>query len=95
MSDYAAGIRMIRTHYLDASALVKLIADDVDEQPGREALTAYYWANTANVYSTSYSITEALSAFKSKYGRGRINQDTYKKIRAHIPQPHYRHESPD
>ena len=32
MMDYYA----IRVHYVDASALVKLIADDPDEEPGRE-----------------------------------------------------------
>ncbi|HEX2712066.1 MAG TPA: type II toxin-antitoxin system VapC family toxin [Candidatus Acidoferrales bacterium] len=69
---------MIRPLYLDASALVKLVADDVDELPGREAVRAYYWPHAANVYSTSYSITEALSAFKGKYVRGGIARDVYK-----------------
>jgi predicted nucleic acid-binding protein len=65
---------MIRVLYLDASALIKLVADDVDELPGRDAVRKYYWAHAAHVYSTSYSITEALSAFKLKYVRGRIGQ---------------------
>jgi predicted nucleic acid-binding protein len=68
----------IRASYLDASALVKLVADDVDELPGRDAVRAYYWPHAANVYATSYSIAEALSAFKLKYVRGRIVRDEYK-----------------
>ena len=68
----------IRCHYLDASALVKLVAEDEAERPGRQALRDYYWANTANVYSTSYSVTEALSAFKYKYVRKQISRDEYK-----------------
>jgi predicted nucleic acid-binding protein len=70
---------MIRVLYLDASALVKLVADDADELPGRDAVRKYYWAHIAHVYSTSYSITEALSAFKVKYVRGRIARDLYKR----------------
>ena len=69
---------LIRVLYLDSSALVKLVADDVDELPGRDAVRAYYWPHAAHVYSTSYSVTEALSAFKSKYVRGRIVRDVYK-----------------
>jgi predicted nucleic acid-binding protein len=68
----------IRAHYLDASALVKLIAEDDAERPGREALRNYYWANAANVYSTSHSITEALSAFKHKWVRKEISGAQYK-----------------
>jgi predicted nucleic acid-binding protein len=69
----------IRSHYLDASALVKLVADDEAERPGRQPLRDYYWANAANVYSTSHSVTEALSAFKHKYVRKKINREQYKK----------------
>jgi predicted nucleic acid-binding protein len=68
----------IRSHYLDASALVKLVADDEAERPGRQALRDYYWANAANVYSTSHSVTEALSAFKLKYRRKEISREQYK-----------------
>jgi predicted nucleic acid-binding protein len=69
---------LIRVLYLDASALVKLVADDEDELRGRDAVCAYYWSHSAHVYSTSYSITEALSAFKSKYVRRCIVRDKYK-----------------
>jgi predicted nucleic acid-binding protein len=58
---------------------VKLVAEDDAERPGRQALRDYYWANAAsNVYSTSYSVAEALSAFKHKYVRKQISRDEYK-----------------
>jgi predicted nucleic acid-binding protein len=66
-----------RPNYLDASALVKLVADDVDEEPGRTALRAYYWQNASSVYATSFSVAESLSAFKSKSLRGRISETEY------------------
>jgi predicted nucleic acid-binding protein len=67
----------VRCHYMDASALVKLIADDDSEKDGREALRDYYWKNTANMYATSHSVTEALSIFKGKYKRGIIQRHEY------------------
>jgi predicted nucleic acid-binding protein len=66
-----------RPNYFDASALVKLVADDVDEEPGRIALRRYYWSNTASVYATSFSVAESLSAFKTKFLRGRISESEY------------------
>jgi predicted nucleic acid-binding protein len=68
---------MIRCHYVDASALVKLIADDDAEKDGRAELREYYWKNTANMYATSHSVTEALSIIKGKYKRDKIDRDTY------------------
>ncbi len=68
-----------KPHYLDASALVKLVADDSDEGPGRDVLRNYYWRHTASVYATSYCITETFSAFKRKLERGRISQAQYLK----------------
>ena len=65
-----------KAHYFDASALVKLVANDEDEEPGRAELRDYYDAET-NHFATSYCVTEALSAFKSKFIRHRINQDEY------------------
>jgi hypothetical protein len=59
-------IKWCRAHYLDASALVKLVAEDADDEPGRAVLRSFYWENTANVYATSFSVAESLSAFKSK-----------------------------
>jgi len=66
-----------KTHYLDASALVKLVADDPDEEPGREALRKYYSENRDSVYATSYCVTETLSAFKIKFLKHRITEDQY------------------
>jgi len=66
-----------KAHYLDASALVKLVADDPDEEPGRDVLRKYYWQHTASVYATSYCITETFSAFKRKLLRRRITEDQY------------------
>jgi predicted nucleic acid-binding protein len=65
-----------KAHYLDASALVKLVADDAAEEPGRDALRKYYHSH-ASRYATSYSITEALSAFKRKFLHGEIDQAAY------------------
>jgi len=63
-------------HYLDASAMVKLVADDMDEEPGRATLREYYFAH--GMYrATSYCVAEALSAFKTKWLRGRITQSDY------------------
>jgi predicted nucleic acid-binding protein len=66
----------VRAHYFDASALVKLVADDSDEEPGREVLRKYY-RDHSNRYATSYCVTEALSAFKTKYLRKKITQSEY------------------
>ena len=66
----------VKVHYLDASALVKLVADDPDEEPGRDVLRQYYREHS-NRYATSYCVTEAFSAFKSKFRRGRITEDQY------------------
>jgi len=71
------GMYWCKAHYLDASALVKLIADDPDEEPGRDALRQYYWRHPASLYATSYCFTEALSAFKAKFLRGKITEAEY------------------
>ncbi len=68
----------VKNHYLDASALVKLVAEDADEEPGRAVLRQYYRSH-ALYYATSYCLAEALSAFKVKWLRGRITQDEYVK----------------
>ena len=68
----------VGAHYLDASALVKLVADDPDEEPGRDKLRAYYYSH-ANQYATSYCVTETLSAFKRKVLSKRINEAQYVK----------------
>ena len=66
----------VKVHYLDASALVKLVADDADEEPGRAVLRQYYFGH-AQHYATSYCLAEALSAFKVKWLRKMISQDDY------------------
>lgn len=63
-------------HYLDASALVKLVANDIDEEPGRGVLRQYVFGPVLR-RATSYCVAEALSAFKVKWLRGRISQDDY------------------
>lgn len=67
----------VKVHYLDASALVKLVADDPDDFPGRDALRNYYWMHTASMYATSYCIAETLSVFKRKQLRGTITKEEY------------------
>ena len=66
----------VKVHYLDASALVKLVADDPDEEPGRDVLRQYYREHSSR-YATSYCVTEAFSAFKLKFRRGKITEDQY------------------
>jgi predicted nucleic acid-binding protein len=68
--------------FYDASALVKLVADDEDEKPGQQLLRNDYSNHPASVYATSYCIEEALMAFKRKLDRGRINQAQYLKYLA-------------
>ena len=66
----------VKVSYLDASALVKLVADDPDEEPGRTAIREYYWQNTSHK-TTSLCVVEALSAFKLKFLRKKISRDEY------------------
>jgi predicted nucleic acid-binding protein len=66
-----------KAHYLDASALVKLVADDLDEEPGRDAVRKYYWGHIHSVYATPYCVTETFSAFKRKFVQRRITEDQY------------------
>jgi predicted nucleic acid-binding protein len=68
----------VKACYLDASALVKLVADDPDEEPGRNALRDFY-RNNPNLYATSYCVTEAFSVFKRKFLRKQISEDQYVK----------------
>jgi predicted nucleic acid-binding protein len=65
-----------RACYFDASALVKLVADDDDEKDGREGVRNLYW-NNANMYATSYCVTETLGVFKRKFNQKQIGQDEY------------------
>ncbi len=66
----------IKAHYFDASALVKLVADDPDDEPGRDVLRKYHQGHTSR-YTTSFCITEALGALKRKFQRSRISEVQY------------------
>ena len=66
----------VKVHYLDASVLVKLVADDPDEEPGRTAVRKYYESHTS-MTATSHCLSEALSVFKSKFLRSRISREDY------------------
>jgi predicted nucleic acid-binding protein len=63
-------------HYWDASALVKLVAPDADDAPGRATVRDYFFAHEHH-YSTSACIAEALSVLKRKWLRGLLSQDQY------------------
>jgi len=67
----------LKAHYLDASALVKLVAEDPDEEQGREVLRKYYWRHPSSMYTTSYCFAEALSALKAKWLRRKITEEQY------------------
>lgn len=66
----------VKAHYLDASVLVKIAADDADETPGRDVFRAYYFNNPL-MFTNSFCVAECLSAFKLKFLRGRIGRDDY------------------
>ena len=68
----------VKVCYLDASALVKLVADDRDEEPGRDAVREYYHTN-ANMKATPYCVAETLSVFKRKFLVKKISRDEYKR----------------
>jgi predicted nucleic acid-binding protein len=67
----------IKVHYFDASALVKLVADDIDEAPGRDVLRKYFWQHAHPGYTTSFCVAEAFGAFKLKFLRKKISQKQY------------------
>lgn len=58
--------------------MVKIVAGDVDEVPGQEVLRQYFFSHSMYC-ATSFCVGEALSAFKTKWLRGRISQDEYVK----------------
>ena len=69
----------VKMHYLDASALVKLVAEDPDDEPGRTAIRAYF-KNHTDFITTFYCLSEVFSVFKAKFFyRKKINQDQYVK----------------
>jgi predicted nucleic acid-binding protein len=69
-------VESARAHYLDASVLVKIVADDEDEAPGRAVFRSYYF-NHPSMYTTSLCVAECFSAFKLKFVRGKISRPEY------------------
>ncbi len=69
----------IKVHYFDASALVKLVADDADEEPGREVLRKYHHQHAHPGYTTSFCVSEAFGALKLKFLRKKISESQYLK----------------
>jgi predicted nucleic acid-binding protein len=67
----------IKALYFDASALVKLVADDADETPGRDALREYHRKQAHPGYTTSFCIAESFGAFKLKFLRKKITEAQY------------------
>jgi len=67
-------VETIRTHYLDASAIVKLL---VNEPPYSEQLQQYFRQHS-NFRTTSLCFAEALGVLKAKYFyRSEITQEKY------------------
>ena len=62
----------VRAHYLDASALVKLVVDEPDSRAVRD----FFQANT-NFHTTSLCLGEALGVLKGKWSRSEISSDAY------------------
>lgn len=67
-----SGTRWAKAHFLDASALVKLVV----EENGSESLRNYFNAN-ASFCTTPLCLGEALGALKGKWGRKEIEESAY------------------
>jgi len=66
-----------KAHYLDASAIIKLLIDIPEENIGREALRAYFYGN-ANFHMTSLCFAEALGVLKVKcFYHKKIKEEDY------------------
>lgn len=71
--------RSVKAHYLDASALIKLLIDIKEEEGGRESLRTYFNANTG-FHTTSLCFAEAFGVLKVKYFyKKEIRQEEYLK----------------
>jgi predicted nucleic acid-binding protein len=66
------GVEWAKAHYLDASALVKLVVDEGNCQP----LRTFFNSNTS-FCATSLCLSEALGVLKRKWSRKQINFDEY------------------
>jgi len=62
----------IRTHYLDASAIVKLLVDE----DGSDALRAYFGRHSV-FYATSICFAETLGVLKAKVLREQLDEEQY------------------
>ena len=67
-----SGVQWVKTRYLDASALVKIVIDEGDCQPLRE----FFNSNT-NFCATSFCLAEAIGVLKGKWDRKAIKTDDY------------------
>ena len=65
-------MKTVRTHYLDTSALVKLLVDET----GTEILKKYFTVHSS-FHTTSLCFAESLGVLKSKYSRKHINEENY------------------
>jgi predicted nucleic acid-binding protein len=66
-----------KAHYLDASALIKILIDHAAEQDGRERLLQYFNSETS-FFTTSLCFSEALGIIKVKYwGKKEITEQDY------------------
>lgn len=63
-----------RTHYLDASVIVKLLVSEEGSEAIKKYMVAEYWS-TFNI--TSFCFAEALGVLKAKYLRKDIDEGTY------------------
>jgi predicted nucleic acid-binding protein len=65
-------MQSVKTRYLDASALVKLVVDEGDHQRVRDFFNA-----NINFATTSFCLAEALGVIKAKWMHGRLTQNQY------------------
>jgi predicted nucleic acid-binding protein len=63
---------IIHTHYLDASAAVKLVADE----PGSENVRTFF-SNESGFYMTQMCIAETYGALKLKFVKGHVTPEQY------------------
>jgi predicted nucleic acid-binding protein len=76
MSDHWA-----KHHYLDASALVKVVIDEGDHE-----LVRSFFRTNVNLGATSLCVVEALGVIKAKWTYDRISEDEYFKATRQLVQ---------
>lgn len=72
LKDMLFSMDSLRTHYLDASAIVKLLV--VEE--GSDKVRAYFGQHSV-FYATSLCFAETLGVLKNKFLRKQLNQEQY------------------